>query len=354
MEVIHTFWPKVIDRVDDLRQVVKGHVLPKILPEKALAGLVARSEENKGTALLVNILFSVQLFVVLFIFLILSYTLNHIFLSLAAIEDDAPASYTPVVDKDIEERKEVADETHVPRPEPITSSLRSMYRHLCSIEGKRSLLRGLGCAIAYRLAFIAIAGIFSFIPFMRFGILTLLVTPLLVVQLATAWTHIIISAPSKKPFWRRMPPFLLTFRATALPTVAYYIAGALLEKLPSLIEAQFGETDVRGFLLGLVIYWVLALFVMIPSSAVLTRIEASLLPEEEETIIPLDRALTLHKVEGKEYMSMVDAWKSMSCATWIKLYKLYVKTTAVSILFFVIVGLVALIEFIIVTLVTGH
>lgn len=270
-------------------------------------------------------------------------------MSLAAVEDDAPASYTLVAEKDAEDNKEAVDEACVPRPKPVTSSLRATYRHICSIEGKKSLFRGIACAIAYRLSFIVIALIFSVIPFIGIGIITLLVTSVLLVQLSAAWTHIIISEPSQKPFWHRLLSFKVAFRATALPTVAYYFCGALLEKLPTMLASKLihqpGEKDIVGWALSLGIYLVISIFISIPTSAVLTRVQASLLPEEDQTIVPLDRALALHKAEGKEYMSMIEAWKSMPRASWIRLYKLYAKIWAVSVLFFFVVGLLFVAEF---------
>ena len=67
----------------------------------------------------------------------------------------------------------------------------------------------------------------------------------------------------------------------------------------------------------------------------MTRVQASLLPEEEETIIPFDRSFG-GKVEpkivgGTGAVSMVDAWKSFDIATCIRLVKLYVKIFVIEI-----------------------
>ena len=73
---------------------------------------------------------------------------------------------------------------------------------------------------------------------------------------------------------------------------------------------------------------------LIPARVTLVRVQASLLPVEDDTIVPFDRSFQ-GKVEplvvgGKGYVGIVDAWKTFSYAAWRRLIILYTKIIVVS------------------------
>jgi hypothetical protein len=88
-----------------------------------------------------------------------------------------------------------------------------------------------------------------------------------------------------------------------------------------------------GFLVVSLISITIHVFVIIPAYVTLVRVQASLLPDEQDTIIPFDRSFQ-GKVEpavigGTGYISMTDAWATFSKAAWRRLLILYAKLFAI-------------------------
>ncbi|KAI0840692.1 hypothetical protein F5Y06DRAFT_308504 [Hypoxylon sp. FL0890] len=285
--------------------------------------------------------------------LIVNYSLQHVFPTLAIVEDPSPPAYEPVsLNEDTqslaEESAPLADEAarNGSQARLITSSIRSTYHTLKAISGFRSLFRGLACYVALGVATSFIYGILTtvFVPALIAGPLSALV----LVQLYTAWTHIVISVPSPKTFWQRLPPFKKAFQATALPVVMYFFAVELSSfvpkwlawalsmnlpdpKAPNTIPAA-DKNDVWKGVIVVLVSLVLHVFLVIPTQVILTRVQASLLPEDEDTIVPFDRSFQ-GKVEpaiigGKGFVTVKDAWQSFSRPSWVRLVKLYVKIFA--------------------------
>ena len=89
------------------------------------------------------------------------------------------------------------------------------------------------------------------------------------------------------------------------------------------------------FLIGLIGLGIFVLIV-IPADVTLKRVQASMLPEEDESIVPFDRTFA-GKVKpeilgGSGAVSMLDAWKSFDKSARIRLMKLYLKVFLVSVL----------------------
>jgi hypothetical protein len=218
-----------------------------------------------------------------------------------------------------------------------------MNRAICAIGGWRSLFRGFAAWFFLRFFSLLVAG-----AFLAAGIPLLIAAPLVAVTLVqpyAAWTHIVISAPSPKYFWQRLPPFKKAFQATALPVVLHILANELVTLLPAglamLLKMNTWNHDVPNKLpqpsrndawkgaLVLLAALVVQVFLVVPTQVIVTRVQASFLPEEDDTIVPFDRSFG-GKVEpalvgGKGYINMAGAWKSFSTASWVRLIKLYVK-----------------------------
>jgi hypothetical protein len=181
----------------------------------------------------------------------------------------------------------------------------------------------------------------SFLP----ALVVVPIAGVLALQLYTTWVHIVISAPSPKTFWQRIPPFKRSFKAVALPTALVFLAAEITRSVPRGLchllgmttwnpsqpdaAPAFDSADAWKGLLVLVTGILLHIFVSIPAQVVLTRVQASLLPEEDETIVPFDRAfqgkLEPAIVGGAGYVSVKNAWATFSRASWIRLVKLYAK-----------------------------
>ncbi|KAI1411752.1 hypothetical protein F5Y13DRAFT_54322 [Hypoxylon sp. FL1857] len=358
-DAIRMIWPSGVDGMDSVKQLIQSRSISQVVSRRSIETLVARAEENSNGAKAVATAFLVlQLIVVIAILVTLDYTLDKIFPVLAMIEDEAPPSYAAVGSKEAEELEDLAgnkdapvDDDPSPRPKPITRSLRSIYRHVRSISGKKSLFRGFICWVVYNITLIPITLLLVSIPFIPVFVAAPIAT-LLTAPLYTAWVHIVITKPSEKYFWHRIPRFGLVFRATALPTLILGIVDGVKDKLYSgmvnwgpLGTYAHEDNSVPTFLLKSALALLIWIFVQIPLEVALTRVQASMLPKEDETIVPLDHALTLHKDEGKEYVSLLDAWKSFSRGAWVRLMNVYAMTIMICVMVYVVLGCIAVAEF---------
>lgn len=302
------------------------------------------------------------------VFLFIGYALSHVYPTLAMIEDPEPPAYEPV---DLTERggEDTAPLAHRPikvdlAPTLVTSSLRQINRLLCSTAGWTANFRGIACSLVLSVATSACGLVFNGIPFVPRAVGVLLAA-LVTVQLSTAWTHIVISAPSELRFYQRLPPFRKTFEATCVPITAYWAATQLVAFLPYMLSVALGlnHWDVRNptqvpvfngaaiwkSLIVMVVIVAACLFLVIPAQAVLVRVQASLLPPDEATIIAFDRSFG-GKVEpavvgGKGYVNFKDAWKSFTRESWIRLYRLMGKILLVTMAVYMGVLMIVVPEF---------
>lgn len=235
-------------------------------------------------------------------------------------------------------------------PKPISASLRALQRLLYGVGGWRGNFRGIWCFIVYAISVSAVGGFFSAIPFVPSFVGTL-VASLALVQLSTAWTHIVLTPSHAAPFYRRLPPLKKTFEATCFPVLTLWLATTLASTGPMFVAYLLGlpiwdaehPNEVPTYhlsdswkasvvaLLALVIYAV----AVIPAYVALVRVQASLLPPEEDTIVAVDRTFG-NSVEpaivgGKGFVTMKDAFRTVSRESWIRIYVLNVKVIAVSI-----------------------
>jgi len=288
----------------------------------------------------------VDVIVFLPVFLLIGYTLSTVFPTLAIVEDPDPPAYEPVaLDESAADQGPAAPVLG----KPITSSLRSTRRLLQGVAGWRSYFRGIACALVLNFAKVLVSDVFKkFIPLIPIGAC---LAQLALTQLSAAWTHIVISNPSDRRFYRRLPPFKKTFEATCFPILALWIANSLTIAVPALIGGALGVplpgdgNDGKGPRMGAGDMWkptvmclvaiVLQLLAVVPANVLLVRVQASLLPPDEDTIVPFDRSfqgkLEPAIVGGKGFVSMRDALATFPKSSWIRLYKLYAKILGVTI-----------------------
>ncbi|KAJ2896503.1 putative ubiquitin conjugating protein [Zalerion maritima] len=284
----------------------------------------------------------VMLVVFLPVMFYLSYTLNNLLPTLAMIEDPSPPAYEPLSNN--------PDDAEAPAPAvsgPITSSLRQTSRMLRSIGGFKSFFRGFWCAFVASMAMSLAQNFFAaFLPNFAASLLAPLPAIMITLPLTTAWTHIIMSAPKSAPWYRRLPPSRKTFAALWRPALVVWLAVGISTSVPAGMLAAFGiskdamakNSDVSGLgwkiPLTLIIGLVLGLGLMVPSHVLFTRIQASLLPVDDEPIIAFDRSfggnVEPEVVGGKGYATMAQAWKTFSRENWMRLIKLYAKVIGVS------------------------
>ena len=234
------------------------------------------------------------------------------------------------------------------KTKPITSSIRATVKHLRAEAGPWSRFRGLGIAIFYHLfyAFFYNLCVSTFsTPFKRAFFAILFHT--LLARIHMTWTHVVISNPSTKKWYQRIPNRKTNLKVLG-PTALWATAEQLALYVPAALFYIYGlnryaedpthyrnvDSNVRAsdmtqlFICGLVgLFIVFA--VVFPAEVTLTRVQASLLPEEDDTIVPFDRTFGGKVVPavtgGSGCVSMLDAWKTFDWAARIRLVKLYVK-----------------------------
>ncbi|KAK0636867.1 hypothetical protein B0T17DRAFT_480475 [Bombardia bombarda] len=296
--------------------------------------------------------------------LFIGYALGTLYPTLAIVEDPNPPAYEPLSANDSADAALSPEEDDGARARPVTSSLRATHLLLRSLSGWRSAFRGIIAAFSYAFLLNTITQILWSIPLINQSLASLLAS-LALVQLSAAWVHIVISPPSPQPFYRRLPPLRRTFEATCFPTFFAWLSLAVLEDGLGLFASLIGLpmwdrknpmatpwTPVDGA--KAVAFFGLALAVqlllVVPTQVLLVRVQASLLPPDEDTIVPFDRSFE-GKVEpalvgGKGFVSMRVALASFSRASWVRLYVLYAKVAAVTALAYLAMAAIVIPEII--------
>lgn len=280
----------------------------------------------------------------------------NVVFTLAAVEAPQIVVPAPWTDKK-------RDEDEVPKVQQersITKSLRTTVRHLYSIGGLSAACRGMALHVSYIVAVIIVSAPVGFLWFLRTvdfeaetkGFsdpqdwslnerLTQVFTDsvagaasnLLLCSWHAAWVHIVITQPTLRIWYRRLPPFLQTLRATWIPLLALPLADALLHCLSAVLHhylGLFGEPEATTGLITSrntqkMLVWLLChslnAYIVLVLNVALIRVQASLLSEEEETIIPFDRSFGLGGTSGlrpgllaesRGVLSFGDACRSMT------------------------------------------
>lgn len=254
----------------------------------------------------------------------------------------------------------IEQEVLIVKTKPITSKLCATIRHLRTRAGFFSRFRGLHVLAIYGFTFHLMSHLFlKFVPhsiFTRSAVT--IITSTLLCRLNATWTHIVISEPSEKRWYKRVPSSA-AFRQLAGPTFIAVLAEQIAVLVPLIMAHAFGleqyardpskfgnaGPDVRASIVtqaGIVLLTGLfnVLFIVIPAHASLRRVQASILPEEHEAIVPFDRTfggkVMPEIVGGSGRISIREAWKSFDSEALFRLYKVYAKVAFMqSVLFMV-------------------
>ncbi|KAK5114132.1 hypothetical protein LTR62_002702 [Meristemomyces frigidus] len=272
--------------------------------------------------------------------------------------DDAPPAYTdaPLAEKEsLIPAEAVADDVDVEvtviNHKPITSKIVTTIGLLHRVGGFRARWRGLGASVLYH----GLHGTFSNLlaEFMGFGLVghffSYIFVSLGLMRLHMVWTHSMIAEPSTKSLWRRIVP-RKQCKALLLPTLVFSVAQQASFILPIAVAFAVGLPDIKHehlshaakhadggkmMLMGLRFLAVPAtalfvgLAVLLPAAVTLTRIEAILLPEDEQTIVPFDKAAIIGEIDmsvrGGSRSLFVHAWRSFDRSARLRVVKLYAK-----------------------------
>lgn len=299
--------------------------------------------------------------------------------SSTAIIETAPPAYADEPDYPLEKKEEalpaeaMADqdiEITVINHKPITANIRASVRHLHTVGGFFGRWRGAGVGIVYHMLHALMTNFLS--GLIGFGLaghaLMHIVSSIGLARIHMAWTHSMIAAPTSKSWFRRIVP-RKQCKAILLPTLAFAVAQQVTFMMPIAVafalglpqemhNEQFdfmnrdvspGEAAYYAFaLLSVPLTGVfVALAILLPASVTLTRIEAALLPEDQETIVNFDRSAVLGEFDlqtrGACRSVFVQAWKSFEPAARLRLIKLYVKMFSLQIVIALFGGLAMLV-----------
>ncbi|KAJ4295493.1 hypothetical protein N0V90_007506 [Kalmusia sp. IMI 367209] len=304
------------------------------------------------------VLLSVTFIVSMLFISAVEYTLKDVLPTLAMVESPAAAitvshPQEPASKDEKEGLLETAPTITLVHQKPITSSIRGTIRHLVAEAGKLARWRGFRYHVLFAVAFGWSVGLISnFIP-MALPLRTVLLAAAggaITANLHAAWTHKVISTPSNASFWSRIPSRsswkLLAFPAavsSAMPHISLYISQgfiSLFELEEELRRNKFNDYNgaqwtsfILRWVAVLVISVACTLFLCLPAIVTQVRVEASILPDDQDTIVPFDRTFggkVVSKVlGGTGCVSFLDAWRSFNWEARRRLIKLYLKTFAV-------------------------
>lgn len=288
--------------------------------------------------------------------------------TLAIVEDPQPPVYVPI---DTEEDDGVPKTTDAAGAEAgqqglITSKIRTTVKHLRARGGARALFRGVGVAIFYSFCRSILASIFSFgASPSQFLIRSLgaIVAEVALTGVAVTWVHTVISDPSaiQGRFWKRIPPFHIWKKvvpAAAVQAVASHVS--VLVPLYISMTIYRPKLDDNGMitmpdmskpgatvapLVFVFLTIALTFLIEVPAAVTMIRVAASTLSPEVETIVPFDRSfngLVEPAVLGGGCIGLLDAWKSFTWPSRVRLVKLLAKyfamTVTISLVFATIVA----------------
>ncbi|KAF2169482.1 hypothetical protein M409DRAFT_52717 [Zasmidium cellare ATCC 36951] len=295
----------------------------------------------------------------------IKYTIGEVMASLTMIEsptataiiEDKPPAYADEPDAPLEKEPlmpaeaEADVEVTLINNKPVTSSIRATMKHLKKVGGFRAKWRGLGASVVYHALHSLSTNFLARLLGMGFfgRSLMYILTSVMLARFHMAWTHSMISAPSAKPFWRRMVP-RKQCKAVFLPAFVFATAQQATWILPMAVAVALGLPEIQGehvvraaqhkdcAMLGLLSLRFLAvpatalfvaLAILLPATVTLTRIEALLLSEEDATIVPFDRQALIGDIDltarGANKKLFVNAWRSFDRAARWRLIKTYVK-----------------------------
>ncbi|KAF1997362.1 hypothetical protein P154DRAFT_537192 [Amniculicola lignicola CBS 123094] len=293
-------------------------------------------------------------------------------ITVSALEDRGPNAKTDAKDGLLETGPEIT----LVHQKPITSSIRGTIRHLVQHAGKWSRFRAFGYALIYSIANLVVVSIlsnlFRWVPGHR--VFVPAIAGVICAPLHVAWTHKIISMPSDASWWSRVA-HRSYYKNLALPAAVESSAGYLSLYVTEVFAIILGLKDIpkedhskyttgQGFsILGrsvsvLAILVACYLFLCLPAHVTLVRVEASILPDEHDTIVPFDRTFDGKVVPrvlgGSGAVGFLDAWKSFNWEARRRIVKLFVKSTLILGGMFLIFAHIYLAEALIVLSYTSH
>ncbi|TAQ86456.1 hypothetical protein B7494_g5230 [Chlorociboria aeruginascens] len=286
----------------------------------------------------------------------IEYTFGHLIPTLVMVESPQAALFSALPNDDpdapLTETK-IEPELLLIKSKPITSGFRSTILHLRAKAGFWSRFRGAAASGAYTFCLSWTAQFISAFRFIPMGTAPVLAA-VLCAQLSMTWTHIVISEPRTVAWYKRIPSLKL-WKKIAGPTAMFAIAKQLAILLPTYLLTTYSlprdgndlqkmstaelQLIVLKGLSVIALAITLSFLIVLPANVALTRVQASLLADTEESIVPFDRTFGGKVIPeiagGSGHIGFVDAWKTFEWCSFANLINAYGKVILME--FFVMV-----------------
>lgn len=274
--------------------------------------------------------------------------------TLAAVEDSHPDIYVDIdANANADPSKKSVDaveaEAANTQGRPVTNTLRTAIRHLRACAGPWFRFRGASTFIVHQFSESILVSLFCVYSDSIVNLLVArLIVSVLLANLRLAWVHIVISAPSPKRWYQRIPGFRAWRQIApviALQNLAVCSAFYIPLGLFTLFKTSDGDVvwlfdgnmpakhSICRIAVPLIASILLGIVVAIPADAIFVRVAASMLPEEYESIVPFDRSFGGKVVPailgGSGRVSVADAWRTFDRAARVRFLKVNAKVYAI-------------------------
>ncbi|KZM28473.1 uncharacterized protein EKO05_0006025 [Ascochyta rabiei] len=316
------------------------------------------------------VLLGVSFYAAIIAMSLLSYMLKEVIATLCMVETPhAAITVSPSEEPASKDEKEGLLETGptitLVHQKPITSSIRGTIKHVVANAGRFARFRGFKIHALYSLVFALAVNFFSAFFFSLFptglpgqAVIVSALAGAAVANVHAAWTHKVVSLPSEATFWQRIPgkahwKTLAPAAAisTAMPYISLYLTGGVaiflgLHKLDQDNLEQYTRGQwmcLAARVLATIVFAIFTtLFLCIPAIVTQVRIESSILPEDQDTIVPFDRTfggkVVSQMLGGSGKIGFFGAWRSFNWEARRRLLKLYVKIGAIMMFAMFVVG----------------
>ncbi|KAF7512892.1 hypothetical protein GJ744_011995 [Endocarpon pusillum] len=248
---------------------------------------------------------------------------------------------------------------------PITSSIRRTINHLRARYGYLSRFRGLSLFLCLTIARLFIIQFVCFPQFMTNWIgfcFASVLADLILARWEMTWIHVVISEPTQKNWWKRAPA-IKNWTKIAPAVALWSMASQIAKVMPIIVGMSFGafkrmsnpdyqpsRSELHAAAAQSLLVFVLAVaftvLIQLPATVIVVRVAASMLPEENETVVPFDRSfggkVTPAILGGQGKIGMVEAWKSFDRSSRIRLVKLMAKILAIMTALWILVVVVVI------------
>ncbi|KAJ5929929.1 hypothetical protein N7466_005422 [Penicillium verhagenii] len=340
---------------------ITGHFTGQLMRRAAVQLQGPNHDEDQTPASLLA-LFILSGLIFLSVIASIDYTYGGVVATLAAVEDSNPDIYVRIDnnnnnDHNLAKPYDPHDPkyTATPTPKPITSKLRTTVKHLRNRAGFLSRFRGLSMYLSLHLAR---GFLLAIIPVPSSSLVGQVFVQSVVGVLLSggqiAWIHIVITEPSRKRFYQRIPSYRSWIRILPAVILEDFLAAAVffLPMARAKTACAFNITpqndnnlsDMYQCMAITTIPVILAFLIAVPARVIFIRVAASMLPEDQETIVPFDRSfggkVRPELLGGNGTVGLLDAWKTFDWAGRVRFFKVLLKTIAMDMAVIVLAGIV--------------